>query len=340
MRRLFSIFMFSILFLSGCDGAIDKKTLLFTDAELANFSPFNTFDTIIYSSVLGNSDTIVIHEITAHELNPKTNNGILSAEPSNNKSIYIEHYHKPSTSFSGSTTESSSDRKNIQCFLSFIIKPTPRIMRFRLEFKNFYFITNQYQDFLIKKDTIIGQHILKSFYKFPHSHPETVESSTDISTVFWAPKIGLVAYVTKQGDVFTHHNNVKKKESVSKKNTIAKIYQLQHYPGKMTMTSSGQVSPSSKLILNGIAFDVVLRDKDTTYTATTQKNFITPEGFSVGMQFSELPQEMRNNLIKEPGWAYYYKLQSNWCLGFCEGVSCTDNYPNSDSKIKWIFKRR
>jgi hypothetical protein len=110
--------------------------------------------------------------------------------------------------------------------------------------------------------------------------------------------------------------------------------------GKMILVSSGQVSPSSKLILNGIAFDVVLRDKDTTYTATTQKNFITPEGFSVGMQFSELPQEMRNNLIKEPGWAYYYKLQSNWCLGFCEGVSCTDNYPNSDSKIKWIFKRR
>src|SRR5690606_30856626 len=110
--------------------------------------------------------------------------------------------------------------------------------------------------------------------------------------------------------------------------------------GKMTLASSGQMSPYTTIKIDGCDFDLVTSDGDTTYLATKDKKFQTPEGYEVGTKFSELPKDIQNDLTKEPGWGYYYKLSSGWTLGFCEGNSCTDKYPEISSKVKWIFKRR
>jgi hypothetical protein len=111
---------------------------------------------------------------------------------------------------------------------------------------------------------------------------------------------------------------------------------------KMIMIARGQISPYKEIKIKGINFNLVLDGADTTYLATKEESFVTPEGLSVGMQLSELPTGIQKGLTKEPGWAYYYKLPSKWSLGFCEGTSCTDNYPypTSHSKVKWIFKRQ
>ncbi len=105
------------------------------------------------------------------------------------------------------------------------------------------------------------------------------------------------------------------------------------------LVSSGSIQPVNKIYLNNIKFDLVLKGTDTIYLTTNDKNFITPEGFSVGAKFSELPDSLKANVIQERGWGYYVKLSSKWALGFCEGSSCTDSYPKSSSKAKWIFKR-
>ncbi|MBS1755511.1 MAG: hypothetical protein JST34_15835 [Bacteroidetes bacterium] len=110
--------------------------------------------------------------------------------------------------------------------------------------------------------------------------------------------------------------------------------------GKMTLVSSGQMSPYTTIKIDGCDFDLVANETDTTYLATNDKKFQTPEGYKVGTKFSELPKNIQGDLTKEPGWGYYYKLPSGWTLGFCEGNSCTDNRPNNSSKVKWIFKRQ
>lgn len=110
--------------------------------------------------------------------------------------------------------------------------------------------------------------------------------------------------------------------------------------GKMTLVSSGQMSPYTTVKIDGSDFDLVTSDNDTTYLATKDKRFQTPEGYKVGTRLSELPKNIQQELIKEPGWGYYYKLPSGWTLGFCEGSSCTDKYPENSSKVKWIFKRQ
>ena len=110
--------------------------------------------------------------------------------------------------------------------------------------------------------------------------------------------------------------------------------------GKMILVSSGQTLPYTRIKINDCNFDLVKRNNDTIYLATNDKKFQTPEGYKVGTEFSELPNYIQKEFIKEPGWGYYYKLSSGWNLGFCEGSSCTDSYPKKISKVKWIFKRQ
>ncbi len=99
--------------------------------------------------------------------------------------------------------------------------------------------------------------------------------------------------------------------------------------------------PYESVVIDKCRFDLVTNDKDDTlFIATTDTNFLTPDGYQVGMKLSEIPELLNNKLAVERGWGFYYKLKSGWSLGFCEGSSCTDKYPGSSSIIKWIFKRR
>lgn len=110
---------------------------------------------------------------------------------------------------------------------------------------------------------------------------------------------------------------------------------------KLILISSGQMMPYESVIADKCKFELVKDGKgDTVFIATTDMNFITAEGYKVGMKLSELPELLNNKFTKENGWGFYYKLKSGWALGFCEGSSCTDKYPDSSSEIKWIFKRR
>ncbi|WP_379963220.1 hypothetical protein [Epilithonimonas sp. UC225_85] len=109
---------------------------------------------------------------------------------------------------------------------------------------------------------------------------------------------------------------------------------------KSILISNGQISKSKIVKINSIDFDLILKNRDTIYLATTDSKFIIKEGLNVGSKISELPLEIKQNLTKENGWGYFYNLPSGWSIAFCEGISCTESYPTENSKIKWIFKRK
>jgi len=110
--------------------------------------------------------------------------------------------------------------------------------------------------------------------------------------------------------------------------------------GKIMLISSGQMERTFEVKIKNIIFDYVLKNRDTTYIQTTETKFITKEGYHVGNKFSELPSLIKQSLTKENGWGYFYTLPSGWSIAFCEGEDCTGKFPNEDSKIKWIFKRK
>lgn len=110
--------------------------------------------------------------------------------------------------------------------------------------------------------------------------------------------------------------------------------------GNEILISPSQAKPYRIIRINNCQFDLVVDNADTIYLATSDTNFITPEGFKVGMKVSQITKDLREKMTKEGGWGYYINLGSKWNLGFCEGSSCTDNYPGDTSRIKWIFKRQ
>lgn len=110
---------------------------------------------------------------------------------------------------------------------------------------------------------------------------------------------------------------------------------------KVSMTNSSSLEPSKDIILDRINFSIVQNKKgDTTFLATRDVNFKTPEGYSVGNQFKDISQLEKNRIYKDPGYGYLIELNSGWQLGFCEGNSCTDNIPTENSIIKWIQKQK
>ncbi|WP_343635076.1 hypothetical protein [Fluviicola sp.] len=109
---------------------------------------------------------------------------------------------------------------------------------------------------------------------------------------------------------------------------------------KKVLTSANQFSSCREVWINSYKFDLAVEGKDTTYLATSDHLFRTPEKLHVGTTFAEIPGKLRKTLSKEPGWGYYVTLPSGWNLGFCEGAGCTDSEPTVSSKVKWIFKRK
>jgi hypothetical protein len=111
-------------------------------------------------------------------------------------------------------------------------------------------------------------------------------------------------------------------------------------PIKMTMISSGQISPSESIIYKKSEFDLVLnKELDTAYLQTTDIKFKTPEGYFIGYEWDKIYEQDQKEIERMAGWGYYIRLESGWQLGFCEGETCTDSVPTNRSKIDWIFRR-
>lgn len=109
---------------------------------------------------------------------------------------------------------------------------------------------------------------------------------------------------------------------------------------EMLLTSSSNFENSEDIQISGIDFTIVLNESgDTTHWSTIDNRFKTPEGFRVGTTWSEIPIDLKTKLRKAQGWAYYIELDSKWALAFCDGESCTDIKPTTESKVKWIYKR-
>ncbi|PHR46702.1 MAG: hypothetical protein COA32_09470 [Fluviicola sp.] len=206
-------FLYTILFsmlLFSCDCGIDEKELIFKESELDHFSSFTVGDTLIYTDQIGNTDRVVVKEISDHDKKPEVNCGIFRAQPNNHKAVYIEHLPVNIYPFSHWEVDSTAEIKDFHYLLSMNITPSPRDLDLHVSFKNFIFNRNDYENYRIEKDTIIGGFKVKSFYRFPHSYPERLKDSSYITEVFWTAKYGLIAYKNQKGNTYIKTNANKK----------------------------------------------------------------------------------------------------------------------------------
>lgn len=64
------------------------------------------------------------------------------------------------------------------------------------------------------------------------------------------------------------------------------------------MINSASLKPSKEVLINGRDFSIVENEKkEIIYWSTNNKEFSTPEGYSVGMNWTEIPEELKNKFL-------------------------------------------
>lgn len=106
------------------------------------------------------------------------------------------------------------------------------------------------------------------------------------------------------------------------------------------LVSSSQISPSAKIKVDGIVFEVAWDlDNRVSYIMTTDTNFSTAEGIRINTTLIELKKLQEVKIFKMPGWAYYAVLNSGWGVAFSVDKTMTGRELLDSDRIQWIFKR-
>ena len=108
----------------------------------------------------------------------------------------------------------------------------------------------------------------------------------------------------------------------------------------LLMVSSSQLSPSTRIKVDGIMFNIAwdLNNK-VSYITTTDTNFSTAEGVWINMTLKELKKLQEIKIFKMPGWGYYASLNSGWSVGFSVDETMTGRELVDSDSVKWIFKK-
>ncbi|MFC4739779.1 hypothetical protein ACFO3U_07195 [Flavobacterium ponti] len=110
------------------------------------------------------------------------------------------------------------------------------------------------------------------------------------------------------------------------------------YPNKVFDAQTGR--EIHKMTIDDITFSYQLTgNSDTVALTTYDEKFETIEGYKVGTKWKNISKVLRDSVYKHSGFGYYIELESGWNLGFCIGVTCTDNHPTNNSEVKSIRKR-
>ena len=108
---------------------------------------------------------------------------------------------------------------------------------------------------------------------------------------------------------------------------------------KLLLSPGGGQDPYIETSYMEHEFKVVVDEQgDTSKFVTHDSTFITPEGYSVGSYWLEIPLAEQTKVRIENGYGYYLKLQSGWTLGFCAGSECSNKELSDDSRVVWIEK--
>ncbi len=189
-----------MILLVSCDCGIDESELLLTSSELSFFDSYIEGDTIIYLGDMGSSDTLIVDTVTPTVEEFDINCGFLSSEPRNEKSIFIRHLPRNIYPFTPLETSESATIKSPQWLFSFQVVANPRDVNMVINFKNFSFASNQFEDYRTVKDTVFTDIEVDEFYKLPHT-----ENGLDeiVECVYWIPTEGMLAYTATTGEHFS-----------------------------------------------------------------------------------------------------------------------------------------
>jgi hypothetical protein len=112
----------------------------------------------------------------------------------------------------------------------------------------------------------------------------------------------------------------------------------------MLMTGSGGIQESTDFLFKGIRYVVAVDgEHQVSYIHSDDPRFVTPEGLTVASTLEQVLATGAKTPLKEPGWAYFTRLESGWSAAFClpgQGDSATGAPPTASTKVAFFFRRR
>jgi hypothetical protein len=180
----------------------EKEDLDFNAGELKHFSYYKVGDTIYYRSNLGDVDTITVVAFDA-ELN-KSCGGLMAPRPYNVRWIRIKHL--PIDKWHGTAQNSTPGSKTeivYQELFSVSKYPLDKRTEYSISFKDFFSASDSTIGEFHRDTIIINNLKVSNYYIARHHYPERVVQPKDVEIVYWTDRMGLTAYQSKDGEIWT-----------------------------------------------------------------------------------------------------------------------------------------
>ena len=197
------IILFFIIFISSCTSTIQSQQKYFlNENDLKHLADYKSRDTILFSSNLGNIDTIIVSAIGYEDFRSINYLGN-RVDSIFGKSIAIHFF--PIDKWLDTLPEDNpaKDFVNNQRLI--------HVQKSQKTNKPLYLIT--YKDFISKIDSVIGTYHtdtlnlngnrITNYYLVEPQESNKPKKSKSIITVYWTDKLGLTAYTNKEGESWT-----------------------------------------------------------------------------------------------------------------------------------------
>jgi hypothetical protein len=111
-------------------------------------------------------------------------------------------------------------------------------------------------------------------------------------------------------------------------------------PTRLLVTGSGGVEPAYEVEYRGVEFTVcAYRDMLIHHVSTSDTRFRTPEGIAVRDSLRKVLEVSKGKVVKEPGWAFFVRLESGWGAAFTQGESMTEGELAPDAEVSFLFRK-
>jgi hypothetical protein len=197
------IILFFIIFISSCTSPIQSQQKYFlNENDLKHLADYKYRDTIIFSSNLGNIDTIIVSAIGYEDFRSINYLGN-RVDSIFGKSIAIQFFPIDKCLDTLPEDDPGKDFVNSQRLI--------HVQKSQKTNKPLYLIT--FKDFISKIDSVLGTYHTDSiningnwitnYYLVEPQESNKPKKSKSIITVYWTDKSGLTAYTNREGESWT-----------------------------------------------------------------------------------------------------------------------------------------
>ena len=111
-----------------------------------------------------------------------------------------------------------------------------------------------------------------------------------------------------------------------------------HREGEVILAGPSQIYPAYALEVEGVAFELGVKERKVAFVRTSSRDFSTPDGVRVGMPLQAVLERGGSGPVMITGWAFVVALPSGWSAAFTHGETQTEEPLPVEATVAWLFR--